>query len=84
MDDLERQIAAHTQRIAEISNEQGRLRENMKIAGQGSQYYERLLGKLNEQESEIERLQRERTDLSGQRDSARRDFEQFVSTLTIR
>jgi hypothetical protein len=84
MDDLERQIAAHTQRIAEISNEQGRLRENMKIAGQGSQYYERLLGKLNEQESEIERLQRERTDLSGQRDTARGDFEQFVSTLTIR
>ena len=60
--DVEQQMAARTQRINEITQEQNRLRENMKTVAPSTQYYERLLAKLNEQESTIESLQKDRDD----------------------
>ena len=51
--DVERQIDARTQQIAEITAEQNRIRENMKTVAPSTPYYERLLAKLNEQESSI-------------------------------
>ena len=58
--DVERDINAHAQQIAQITAEQNRIRENMKTVAPSTQYYERLLAKLNEQESSIERIQKER------------------------
>ena len=81
--DVDRQIAARTQQIAEITQEQNRIRENMKTVAQSTQYYERLLAKLNEQESSIESLQKERNTLMTARDSARKDMEDYLSTLTV-
>ena len=82
--DVEREIAVRTQSIAEITAEQNRIRENMKILSQSTQYYERLLAKLNEQESSIERLQRERDGLVTRRDGLRRELTEYVSSLTVR
>ena len=82
--DVEREIAARTQSIAEITAEQNRIRENMKTVSQSTQYYERLLSKLNEQESSIERLQRERDGLVVRRDAVRRELSEYLSTLTVR
>jgi hypothetical protein len=81
--DLDRQINARTQQINDITQEQTRIRENMKTVSQGSQYYNRLLSKLNEQESSIETLQRERTSLIASRDSARKDLEDYLGALTV-
>jgi hypothetical protein len=81
--DLDRQINGRTQQINDITQEQTRIRENMKTVSQGSQYYNRLLSKLNEQESSIETLQRERTSLIASRDSARKDLEDYLGTLTV-
>ncbi len=81
--DLDRQIASRSQQINDITQEQTRIRENMKTVSQGSQYYNRLLSKLNEQESSIESLQKERTTLITARDSARKDLEDYLSTLTV-
>jgi hypothetical protein len=81
--DTERQIAARTQSVTEITQEQTRMRENMKTVAPSTQYYERLLAKLNEQESSIERLQRERDDLTRSRDAQRRTLEEYVASLTI-
>jgi hypothetical protein len=81
--DAERDIAQRTKQIADITVEQTRIRENMKTVGQTTQYYQRLLAKLNEQESSIEKLQRERDDLMAKRDTARRDFENYVHDLTV-
>ena len=72
-----------TQQISDITVEQNRIRENMKTVGQTSQYYQRLLAKLNDQESSIERLQRERDDLLVKRDAARKDLEDYLRTLTV-
>ena len=81
--DVERQITARNQQIAEITQEQSRIRENMKTVAQATQYYERLLGKLNEQESSIESLQKERDGLVTRRDVLRKQLEEYLSNLTI-
>jgi hypothetical protein len=81
--DVERDITARSQRVAEITAEQNRIRENMKTVAQATQYYDRLLTKLNEQESAIEALQKERDALVAKRDSLRRELDEYLSGLTV-
>ena len=81
--DADRDINVRTQQINDITAEQNRIRENMKTVAASTQYYERLLSKLNEQESSIEGLQRERAAIIVKRDAARKDFDDYVSNLTI-
>ncbi|HEY9225571.1 MAG TPA: hypothetical protein VIP11_02915, partial [Gemmatimonadaceae bacterium] len=80
---IEREIAARTQQIAEITAEQARMRENMKTVAPSTQYYDRLLAKLNEQETSIERLQKERDGLTARRDAARKDLEDYLRGLKL-
>jgi hypothetical protein len=81
--DLDRQIAARTQDINSITAEQGRIRENMKTVSNTTQYYQRLLAKLNEQESTLESLHTDRDALTAKRDGARKELEDYLSNLTI-
>ena len=81
--DADRGIATCTQQIGEITAEQNRIRENMKTVAPSTQYYERLLGKLNEQESTIESVQRDRTALIAKRDAARKELDDYLNSLTI-
>ena len=46
-------------------------------------YYTRLLSKLNDQESEIEKLQRERDDLQAQRDKQGQVVAAFILDLDV-
>jgi hypothetical protein len=81
--DVDQQINARTQRISEITAEQNRIRENMKTVAQNTQYYDRLLSKLNEQETSIESFQKERDALIERRDTLRRQLEEYLATLTV-
>ena len=81
--DTERQITERTQRVNEITAEQTRIRENMKTVAQNAAYYQRLLAKLNEQESTLEKLQEERASLAQKRDGERRVLEEYLATLTV-
>jgi len=81
--DADRDINVRTQQINDITAEQNRIRENMKTVATSTQYYERLLTKLNEQESSIEGLQRERAAITVRRDAARKDFDDYLSSLTV-
>jgi hypothetical protein len=81
--DTERQISAHAQQLAEITQEQGRIRENMRTIERNSQLYTRLLTKLNDQESQIEKLQSERDDLTKKRDGQRKELEDYVGNLNV-
>ncbi len=83
MSDLDRQIAARTADINGITTEQGRIRENMKTVSNNTQYYQRLLAKLNEQESTLESLHTDRDALTTKRDAARKELEDYLSNLTI-
>ncbi len=81
MQDVERQIAARTQQIVEITVEQNRIRENMKTVAPQTPYYERLMAKLSEQETMIETLQKERASLIVRRDTLRRELEEYLGGL---
>ncbi|HWH51248.1 MAG TPA: DUF4139 domain-containing protein [Gemmatimonadaceae bacterium] len=81
--DAQNDMNARTARINEITAEQARIRENMKTVSQTTDYYQRLLGKLNAQESSIEAMQRERDQFSAARDAARVRLEAYLATLTV-
>lgn len=81
--DQERMITAKTQQIADITAEQVRIRENMKSVAQGNEYYGRLLAKLNEQESAIEKLQKDRGDLMTRRDALRAELQEYLNSLDV-
>lgn len=79
----ERAIAEKTQQLAEITEEQKRIRENVKTVQQGSAYHERLLKKLNDQETKIESHQTEIEGLNEQLKKQRAELELYVSTLSV-
>jgi hypothetical protein len=83
MTDTERQVAEHKQHIADYATEQNRIRENLRSVNQNSQYYNRLITKLNDQETAIEKLQMEMDDLQKQLDKQRGDYEGYVNGLTL-
>jgi uncharacterized protein involved in exopolysaccharide biosynthesis len=82
--DTERQIAERVQQISENAAEQGRVRENLRtLTQQQSQPYQRQLAKLNDIESQIEKLQSERDELIKKRDTQRKDLEDHLATLDV-
>lgn len=80
---LERQITEADQQTTAITQEQNRIRENMKTVDKASQYYNRLLGKLNDQESAIEKLQTNRDEIRTKLDGARKELENHLQNLTV-
>jgi septal ring factor EnvC (AmiA/AmiB activator) len=80
---LDRQVAEHNQRLAQLASDQARIREDMKTVSQSTPYYQRLLSKLNDQESAIEKLQQERDDLATRRDAQQKEFADFVAGLDV-
>lgn len=81
--DTSRQISEQTRRIAEISSEQSRIRENMKAVAASTDYYARMVKKLDDQETQIESMQKQIESLQKQSESQRKDLENKISGLTI-
>ncbi len=79
----ERDIAEKTKQLAEITEEQKRIRENLNTVQPGSAYHERLLKKLNDQETKIESHQTDIDGLMEQLKKQRSDLESYVSTLSV-
>jgi chromosome segregation ATPase len=83
MVDTERQIKERQQELAGIAQEQPRIRENMASVSQTSQYYTRLLSKLNDQETTIEKLQGEVEQLKHTYDRQRKELETYLTNTTL-
>jgi hypothetical protein len=81
--ETERQMEERNKRLAEIPPDQNRIRENMRTVDRNSQLYTRLLTKLNEQESQIEQLQKERDDLTTKRNAQRSELEDYLANLSV-
>src|SRR3990172_9123919 len=75
--DTQRKISDKQKEVSEITQEQQRIRENMKTVNQKSQYYSRLLTKLNEQETKIEKLQVQTDQLKETYEKQRKDLEEY-------
>jgi len=83
MVDTQRQIQERQQRIQQITLEQNRIRDNMKTVAQNSEYYGRLLKKLDEQETTLEKLQAEVQGLQKEADQQRKALEDYLSGLNV-
>jgi len=69
--------------VAEITNEQTRIRENLKTVDRSSDYATRLLKKLNDQETSIEKLQTQMDSLQKQLETQRKDFEAYLQNTSV-
>ena len=81
--DAKRKLDETEQQLKSIADEQGRLRENMKTVDSKSDYYKRLLKKLDDGETRIETLQQQRDDLRDTLDAKRQALRDYLSNLTV-
>jgi len=82
-DDATRQLAERNQRLETLTREQARIRENMKTVSESSEYYTRLLKKLDEQETTIETLQKEGAELQRKAEESRQALEAYLRELNV-
>ncbi len=83
LDDARAQRTRLEQRISEISTEQGRIRDNMHRLQQNTDLYNRYVRKLDQQETELEKLRKDIEVLKHTEDDRRQELEHYVSTLEI-
>jgi len=81
--DAQRQLTQVQAEIAAISTEQARLRENMKTVDNSSDYYKRLLNKLDEQETQIEGLQTRQAELQTELETRRKALRDYLNGLSV-
>ena len=81
--DTQRQMDSLNQQNAQITAEQQRIRDNMKTVAQNSEYYNRLLKKLNDQESLIEKHQGEISELKAKVETQRHELEAYLAKTNV-
>jgi hypothetical protein len=83
--EAERTRAAKQAEVQAIVQDQQRLRENMRTVqgNQTSPYYQRLLAKLNDQESKVEALQIEVDRLQTEAEGKRKALSEYLNKLAI-
>lgn len=81
--ETERQINERDGQINTITAEQNRIRENIKTVDKSSAYATRLLKKLDDQESQIEKLRGEVETLQGKAESQRNDLSAYLNGLNV-
>ncbi len=81
--DTQTQIDTAKAKLADITAEQNRIRENMRTVEHTSQYYTRLMTKLNDQESDIEKTQTQMDDLQKTLAGQRQELETYLANLNV-
>jgi len=69
--------------VETITQEQNRIRENLKTVDRQSAYATRLLKKLDDQESQIEKLRAEADALREKLDGQRRELGEYLKGINI-
>jgi len=83
LDELRAQRTRLDQRTAEITAEHARIRENMQRLQQNSDLYNRYVKKLDQQETELEKLRKEIETLKTREDEQRRELQIYVLNLDV-
>ena len=83
LDDARGQRMRLDQRTAEITAEHARIRENMQRLPQNSDLYTRYVRKLDQQETELEKLRKEIESLKNTEDEHRRELQNFMMNLDV-
>lgn len=79
----DRQINDLEQKMNAITGEQERIRENMGSVERNTSYYKRLLAKLESQEDEIEKHQKDVEKLKANKLSQQRDLQEYLRGLNV-
>ena len=83
MTDTQRQIAEYKKQIVEITAEQNRIRSNIQIADRNTDYGIRMLKKLDDQETQIEKLQASVKESQASFETQRKALEDYLSATTV-
>jgi len=83
LDETAAQRGRLDQQIREISQEQARIRDNMVRLPQNSELYARYVSKLDQQETEIEKLRKEIETLKATEDRQKRELTDYLLGLDL-
>ena len=83
LDDTRAQRMRLDQRTTEITAEHARIRENMHRLQQNSDLYNRYVKKLDQQETELEKLRKEIESLKNTEEDHRRELQNYVMNLDV-
>jgi hypothetical protein len=83
LDDARAQRTRLDQRTAEITAEHVRIRDNMQRLPQNSDLYTRYVKKLDQQETELEKLRKEIESLKNTEEEHRRELQNYVMNLDV-
>ncbi|HEX4793686.1 MAG TPA: DUF4139 domain-containing protein [Humisphaera sp.] len=81
--DLEGHTKDRQTQVGTIETEQTRIRENMKTVSANTDYYNRLIKKLDEQETAIEALQKEMADLQAKAAAQLKQIQDYIAGLKV-
>ncbi|HEY7159425.1 MAG TPA: DUF4139 domain-containing protein, partial [Gemmataceae bacterium] len=82
MNKTQREIAELQRQLNVITQDQPRLRSNLKELPQSSEAFKRIVAKFNEQETQIETYQADIKKLQGVEHSQRKEFDDFLAAFT--
>ena len=83
LDQTVQQRRRSEQQIQEISQEQARMRENMGRLAQNSELYNRYVRKLDQQETEIDKVRKDIETLKGTEEQQRKELNDYLMGLDI-
>lgn len=83
MVETERQIQQQQQKINDVTQQQTRMRENMKTVSPDTDYYRRLLKRLDEQETEIDKSRMDVETLQQKLEQQRKAMEDYLNSLNV-
>ncbi len=81
--DVQRRRADTEQRINDYSQEQARIRENMRVLAQNSDLYARYVKELDQQETQIASLRDQLSKLRSDEESQRKQLDDYLANLQV-
>ncbi|HEX4125430.1 MAG TPA: hypothetical protein VHY37_11935 [Tepidisphaeraceae bacterium] len=82
-DDTQQQLTQLAQQKSELTADQDRMRKNMEAVSPGTDYYKKLLQKMDDQETQFEKIQTQEKQLDQQRQDQQKQLEDYLSNLSV-
>jgi septal ring factor EnvC (AmiA/AmiB activator) len=79
----QRDVAEQERQLKVITDDQDRLRKNLREMPKDAAAYQRYLKKFDDQETEIEKLQKQLKEMQDEEHARRKDYEAFLANLSV-
>ncbi|HKB39643.1 MAG TPA: DUF4139 domain-containing protein, partial [Gemmataceae bacterium] len=83
MADTQRELQQLERQLKVITDDQDRLRKNLREMPKEAAAYQRYLQKFDDQETEIEKLQKQVKELQDEEHARRKDYEAYLANLSV-